>query len=318
MTLSKNKIMRMQMKDHHDRILTRALYPFHILTGEQVTDVLYSPGSLKRVKGYLKELTDTEYIQAFPVPLGSGQPPFAYALAEKGKKWLKTEHGLEVPFVYRATMANLHTLELNKFLIAAKNLEKVAPLRPHGNPVTSEMEDMPAVFVADIRHDFDLKAEPIKTTTREGRTVSIVPDALLDIQVRFPNTRKRNRRVVVIELERDTHRTKPFAEKLQDYIDVIRQEALQTYLKTYNFLICYVSTIGMEHVEKMQRITREVLVKNFGQIHPASDTNTTFHFAAIPPLRGKPIDIASTFLKPYWYVPFGEKDARYQMIDWNV
>src|SRR6185312_9519625 len=100
----------MQLKEHHDRILTDALYPFHLLTGEQVTDALYSPGSIKRVKGYLKELTDTQYIQAFPVALGRGQPPYDYALAEKGKKWLKTEHGLDVPFTYRATMANPHTL----------------------------------------------------------------------------------------------------------------------------------------------------------------------------------------------------------------
>ncbi len=303
------------LKDHHDNILTEALTPFHILTGEQVTNVLYAPGSVKRVKGYLKDLTDAQYIQAFPVHLGGGPPLYAYALAENGKKWLKSEHGIHIPFIYRPEMATLHTLELNKFLIVAKNLERVAPLQYHRNPITNAIETLPSVAVADIRHDFLLKKMPIKTTARSGRSISLVPDAILDVYIRSPNADKQKRQVLLIELERDTHRSKPFARKLQDYLTLIKQGALQAYLHTYNFRICYVSTIGLEHVEKMRRIAREVLIQTLGYINPASTMNRTFFFTAIPPLRGNPIAIRTSFLQPNWYVPFGEEKAQYILID---
>lgn len=59
----------MLLKVFQDNILTETLCPFHILTGEQVTDILYTPGSIEALAK-----TAIDEIRVIPVQIDQAQP----------------------------------------------------------------------------------------------------------------------------------------------------------------------------------------------------------------------------------------------------
>src|SRR5690242_9477793 len=72
------KSFKLSMKD--DDILA-AFIRFHYLTAEQVTRLLFSPGSLTYVKARLKLLADNEYLQrVYHVEKKPGKARYVYHL----------------------------------------------------------------------------------------------------------------------------------------------------------------------------------------------------------------------------------------------
>ena len=77
-------------KPHHDKILT-AMYHYHFMTVEQVTRLLYSSGSISKVRFLLAELATAGYLRFFhePRPTPVGSTPKIYMLSLQGFNHLK-------------------------------------------------------------------------------------------------------------------------------------------------------------------------------------------------------------------------------------
>src|SRR6266516_7946598 len=114
-----------------ERILCEALYPFHFLTLEQVTRLLYSSGSKNGVGNLLVKLTEAGYLDRFKLPTGFPLQPYVYMLGRKGKKYFEEEKGWDVPKLptlavmqARSHSFLMHLLEVNNVIITAKLLER--------------------------------------------------------------------------------------------------------------------------------------------------------------------------------------------------
>jgi hypothetical protein len=284
-----------------DKILF-ALYNYHLLTTDLVVPAVGSPGAATTVKANIHKLEKASYIYRFPLATTAGRSPLVCVLAEQGMKYLRDERGLEIAYYKPAsewtTMSSswlMHPLELNKFIIAA-----------HRMPAHS------GVRVTSFDHDYLIKSDPLMYLDEKGQAHGAVADAIINFAVP-------DRRVIWVELERDSHSKKAFAEKFANIYWVIAKGVFESRYQAALVKVCFVSTVSDEHVAWMRMIARQVLHDiTQGKVNPRSYRNRLFHFAHIPPLQGGEIHPVETFLEPYWMHPYdleGETETRYTLID---
>ena len=131
---------------------------YHFLTVEQLIRLRYSKGSLTTVQTKLKALTENKYLDRRHLPhTGTGNTVYVYNLTTKAQQYLQ-EAGFTGFSRYRRSdiltvkLPHLqHALSLNDVLIAARLLAK----------------DVPAITLAEARHDLDLKKTPVKVTVEK-------------------------------------------------------------------------------------------------------------------------------------------------------
>jgi hypothetical protein len=289
-----------------ERILVEAFYPFHFLTADQVTRLLYSPGSQKGVQAHLKRLADASYLDRFPLPTGYHLQPYIYFLGSKGNKYIHDIRGLEIVTLPKLSVLQtrshtflMHLLEINNVLITATLLERCNP----------------AVFLQSFEHDVTLKKEPFIATTTQGKKIEVVPDAVLDVRTRLLNSTMKRRRVLWIEVERGTNNDGSILKKLHGIYDVLYRRSFQERVSTPSIRVCYLTTAGEDDVERLRLLARKMLQERHGDhIHENHDDNLLFNFITIPAMGQGEIDVARTFLQSSWLHAFGDTE-RVPIID---
>ncbi|GHO98377.1 hypothetical protein KSF_084250 [Reticulibacter mediterranei] len=284
-----------------DKILF-TLSGYHLLTEDLVVSAVGSPGSASTVKANIKKLVEASYLYRFPLATIAGRSPFVCVLADQGMKYLRDERGLEIAFYkhpseWKAMSSNwlMHPLELNKFIIAAHHLP-----------------DQSDVRVASFEHDYLIKSNPLVYLDEKGKAHGVIADAIINFAVP-------KRRVVWVELERDSHSKKAFGEKFTNIYWIIAKGIFENRYHAELVKVCFVSTVDDEHIAWMRMIARQALHDiTQGHVNPISYRNRLFHFACVPPLQGEEIKPLGTFIEPYWMHPYDlecEKGMRYPLIE---
>lgn len=291
-----------------DKILL-ALYQYHLLTTDLVVPAVGSLGAATTVKENIQKLEAKNYLFRFPLSTTAGRSPLVCVLSEQGMKYIRDERELDISFYrhpseWKQLSSNwlMHPLELNKFIIAASRLTR---LHEQIEQVTWE-------------HDFLLKGAPLRATSKTGEKFGVIPDAILQLTVKRGPQEEPKRRVIWVELERDTHKEKAFTRKLTGIYWVIENGIFEQRYHHPIPRICFVSTAGQEHVEWMREQCRKMLIEIRGRVNPDSIRNRMFHFAAIPPLQGPQLDPFAVFTQPYWTHPFdepGEQGKLYPLLE---
>jgi Replication-relaxation len=277
-----------------DRFL-QAIYRYHMLKPEQLTQRYYSRGSLTFVKARLKRLTDHGYLDANEQPTTRGRSPFFYTLASKGIKYLK-EAGLGVNRYYRPSRKVeylpflLHTFSVNDVLIAAEWLA----------------EDMPQLTLAEMLHELVLKQDPCKVPggrerfsgerSISAKHSSIIPDGWLDFRYDCGTGTQERRMCIWLEVDRGTVGAKDFKEKATAILSFYKSGAYQKRFGTNSLRVAFATTDGMTRVKQMCAWLCDVLTKQ--QEKPGMAE--LFLCTALP----DEIDPHTLFLTPVWYVPF--------------
>ncbi len=307
----KSAPVKLEIKEAGDKILC-TLARFHLLTADLLIPAVGSLGSATTVHKNLLRLSVAKYIYRFPLATKTGKSPLVCVLGERGVKYLREERELEVAFYRKPSEWDrfssewlIHPLELNKFLISANLVGKLISL-PNG---------VSRILVTECLHDFTLKSAPLVYTDGEGNKHGVIPDALLTFGiVRNPNE-ARKKLTLWIELERNSHREKAFTQKFKDIYHVIENRVFDGRFGGRTLKVCFVSTIDMEHVEKMRRLAREELLRLRSYTSPQDPQNLVFHFGLIPSLQQEAIDTRQVFLSDYWLHPLdSEETRRYPLI----
>lgn len=284
-----------------ERILCEAIYPFHYMTLEMIGRLLnYKEAAYNTVGQHLLKLidrkgteeTDKGWLARFKLPTGYGLQPYVYMLGEKGKDYFRTEKEWEVPKLPSwATMQTrsysflMHLLEINNVIIAAKCLERYSS----------------NVCLLRFEHDVALKKNPIITTSNNGKKITIVPDAVIEIE------EASGRRVLWVELERGTNSDKYLLEKMNQIYDVFDRRVFQERVGTNRCRVCYLTTAGQVDVERLRRLARTVLSERKGETAAQSKRNMIFNFIAIPTMGTGDINVTQTFLLSSWLHPFNQE-----------
>ena len=297
---------------HHERIL-EAIYRYHFLTVEQVTRLLYSPGSLTTVRAYLYEMAQAKYLMYcyLPRPTPLGSVPKIYTLARAGINYLRAQ-GYDVPTRFhpseqeeKSYLFLRHTLAVNDVLIAAANLEK----------------HYPAISLYASLHERVLKRrEPIKVTygvldaagkpmvdkdsKQLQETIRLIPDAFLDFRITQPDLGKTYRYSVLLELDRATIEERPFRKKIRGLLAFIKSSQSITHFGAKLPTIAFVNAVGgTKRREQMKRWTEAELKRSK---EPYFWTQL-FMFTDLK--EDEAIDPETLFLSPVWYMPFQSKLA---------
>ncbi len=291
-----------------DKILL-ALYKYHLLTTDLVVPAVGSVGSATTVKENIQTLEAKNYLFRFKLATTGGRSPTVCVLAEQGMKYLRDERELDVSFYkhpseWKQMSSNwlMHPLELNKFIIAADRLSR-------------SYEQIERII---WEHDFLLKGDLLVATSQTGERFGVVPDAIVQFRVKQGTQEELKRRVIWVELERDTHKEKAFTRKLTGIYWVIENGIFEQRYHHPIPRICFVSTAGQEHVEWMREQCRKLLVELRGRVNHDSIRNRMFHFAVLPPLQGPHYDPLAVFALPYWMHPFdepGEQGKLYSLLE---
>ncbi|MGD9890084.1 MAG: replication-relaxation family protein [Dehalococcoidia bacterium] len=160
-----------------------AFLRYHFLTSPLVCQLFYAyPGSLTWAQTKLKDLTEAGYLERIYLPRRSraGSAPSLFTLARPGMQRLASL-GHPVPsrarpqrtrthgFLHLAHAVSVSTLLVNAELLA----------RQH-----------PAITVARMVHDLDLKRHPVTVADRDGTHTTVIPDGFLDLHLRGGDGRR--------------------------------------------------------------------------------------------------------------------------------
>ncbi len=288
----------LQLTQNHERII-RYINRYHYLTAEQFLTLLgYSDGTIKTLKGYLKELTDNKYLHSFYLPATSKSRPFVYGLGMRGRKYLiKTNewNGVySLPSEEKTYYTLMHILELNDFLIALEALTRLTP----------------SLHLFDMQHDLTLKRRPFLVTDLSGKKYGLIPDALVDVRLERQGRRPR-RYFFWIELDRETISNDAFREKIRNILLFTKNGLQEQYFgieQPIPFL--FATTAGARRVEKMLTLARMEFAA-----HPTASRNLMLKFAAVPPLMWDYPDPSQIFCRPYWQSPYSDPSDLATLID---
>lgn len=293
-----------------DGRIIETVYQYFLITNEQVTHALYSKGSFSTVKARLAKLVKQEYLMAFRKPTARGRRPIIYSTATKGLQYVKSQ-GFDVPTRFRPNEIrdlenNLpflnHTLAVNDFLIAARNLEK----------------HYPQITLHEARHERFLKQDPDKYPVpiydEEGKLIreevaTLIPDGFLDFHIRDEEQKKIYRCCILLELDRGKVEAKQFKRKIRKLVAFVKSGMYTRKYKSRKVTIAFATTAGETRVGKMQDWTRSELAKT----KEPPEISQMFVFTALPHLidpetneevEALNLDPETLFLSPVWVVPF--------------
>ncbi len=183
-----------------ETVILQGLYTFPYLTAEQVTTLLYSPGSIQKVREYLKRLHDKEEVYRKPMftQLQKGSSPFVYWLAAKGRNRLKK---IGYDFTNWRQPADMeaflksshfaHSMVATDFLIAA-------------------------TLVPSIHSDIQLVSLMHDVTLKRIRNAAVIPDGL--IHFLLPDG---TNYYLIMEVDLNTEKRVRFQEKIAHWMTYI-------------------------------------------------------------------------------------------------
>lgn len=228
-----------------DEQVLKWLQRLHYLSARQLCRLGYSSGSLTYVQTKLKRLTEAGYCQRIWLPKRAqyGSAPSVYTLARRGLNHLRAL-GLDINNRFhpaeKRTLSYLfldHTLELNDVLISLDLL----------------CQAIPSYRLAGFMHERELKRQPIKVVTKDGREAAVIPDAWLDLRLH-----DQYQVCLAIELDRGTEEQKRWRQKVANllaYAGGPYQEAFGTRSLTFTVI----TTAGEKRLMDLVRWTEAEL-----------------------------------------------------------
>lgn len=274
----KGIVKPLQINETLERYI-QAFNQYYFLTSKQLTKLMgYKPSMYTNVKPRLGDLVEAKYLQTIHLPTVEGKAPYIYTLAHKGVKYLR-ELGQEVEVTYRpSNIAELnhgwlkHLLELNDFLICAKQVEKGES----------------GFRLYKMWHDLALKRNPIKapvslmaTTEAEKkskRMKDVVPDGVLVFR-KEQEGKKTLQYSAWIEHDRGTEGSKTIKDKVRAIVAAILSGAVKEYFdipKIEN--VCFITSAGADRVETLRKWTMEALAS----LHVKPGMRDLFVFSCFP------------------------------------
>jgi hypothetical protein len=276
----------------HEKIL-KAINTYPYLTTNQITRLLYSEGSLTRVRDHLRYLTEEGYLhrQRLPVSQGSGQA--VYTLATLGRTYLIKNH-VPVAFYYRPSEAAKsrsyldHVIALNDTYLLFSLLAK----------------QFPEVEILRFVHEREFKVNPPRVAltiknkhTGNTRTItrSVIPDGYF--QLSLPGHSSLS---FALEVDRDTeHNPTAWQERIATYLAWLDTDNMEKMQAT-NLTVAVISTQGEKRLTELRDWTQKELERR-----NAWDCET-FLFASLDPSRTSPL---AFFFSPIWYRPKRQKET---------
>lgn len=263
---------------------------YHYVTCEQIVHLRYSPNSLPTCQLRLKALFEAGYLLRTRLPsLTVGATSYVYHISTKAQQLLEDTDSDTIQRIRRDDIAELsypflaHCLALNDVLIAAS-------LLPHS---------VPAITLAEMRHDLDLKRTPIRVNVPDNKLrtkINVVPDAWLDFRMEVPGRAKPRRKCLVIELDRGTTSITPLKQKLRALYTMAVSEEYQALFGTDLCQVAYCTTAGTDRLSQLKRWCEEELAEN-----GLESENGLYLFAALPDVVYDPQEL---FCSEMWYRPF--------------
>jgi hypothetical protein len=258
-----------------------ALERYAFLTANQLTRLLYAPGSRSYAQARLKRLADAGYLQRvfLPRPTRTGSAPLVYTLARKGHRaleaWGSTARRRNRPAGARAAsyLHLLHTLALNDFLLALELF----------------CGQTPRVQLAGLRHERELRRDPTTVRLADGAPTAVIPDAWVDLRLD-----ERFQECYVVELDRGTSGQRAWRGKvaaLLAYADGPYQRAFGTASLT----VAVVAVTGARRRDTLVAWTLAELVR-LGR----EDAAGLFRLAGVNPAVSPP---ATLFTGAIWRMP---------------
>ena len=227
-----------------------------MLTPEQISRLLYSPGNVNAVTIYLRDLLKHKYVHRFKLPTSEGKRPFIYTLAHEGRKYISDGDEMDRDVFYipdgqeqRNFLRLMHFLEENDFLMDAKLLEKSIKL------VEKKTYD---IELFDMQHDVLLQKDPVVARTSEGNRIEVTPDGILDFRVTSADLKKK-RVCIWVELDRGWHSIRKFKKKIREILTIHETGVDVQRFGTDRITYAFPTTAGDSRVEKMRMWTRQEL-----------------------------------------------------------
>jgi len=285
---SKSNKEQYTLKPIDDAILL-AFLCYHFLTSPLVCQLFYAyPGSLTWAQTKLKELTDAGYLERIFLPRRSqaGSAPSIYALGRKGMQRLAAT-GHEVASRARPYRARsygylflAHTLAVSTLLVKAELLA-----RRH-----------PAITIARMLHDLDLKRRPVAVVDRDGTPTTVIPDAFLDLHLRGGDG-QRYQSSLCFEWDTGSEPAGRYRRKLR----VLLAFARGPYQQAFATPVLTIAVATPDEARRAQLVAwTEAELTALG----AEDRATLFLFTAVDLETATPEEI---YLAPRWSVPFSRR-----------
>jgi hypothetical protein len=224
--------------------ILRAVHFYRYMTALDITNLLFSPGSLTHARDILKLLcggadnVENQYLYRFPLPqITSGKTEKVFTLGAKGREFLNNELGLSVNWYFRPQHVRhlshglmSHNLTLTRFLVCAHMFAKKS-----------------AFVISNIRISYEL----------EG---TVIPDAWILFQNRHDNLRS----PILVEIDRGSEYKHSFKKHIWSRIEFIRTGAYQEMFSSRGCMVAYATTgerpeYREARVRAMRAWTREIL-----------------------------------------------------------
>jgi hypothetical protein len=291
---------------HHHTILREALYPYHLVTDEQIIKLLFNQGSRSTVKAHLAAMAEQKLTGRIVLPTATGRRPYLNYLGIQGKRVLEREDGYTVTTYYeysdlqtRSFGWKMHLLELNDFLIAARLLSK----------------SVPEITLADWLHDFTITKNPPSALGKNGERIVIEPDGFLHFihTLQVAEREKKRHYYLLVELDRGTETLTKIAEKIRGYLYLFETGTLHKHFNAYSpkgeqlpLIIVFPTTDGETRLAALRKCARLELEAYKSDVKASSWINIMFKFASIPPLKKTPLEPKTLFCSPIWQTAIGE------------
>lgn len=272
------KPFMLSLRDHE---YLQAMLDHRGLTVEQLTRLLYKPGSLTYVRVNAKELADQKYLTRIHFPtVSTGASPFVYSLGTRGLRYLSDcDSDVEG---YRPLKAEnyftlKHLLAVNDFAIAARLLPRLDA----------------NVELVSWQHDWQLQHSPV-TAAIHNANISSVPDLFLDFTVLAGSKKKAFSCPIWVEVDRGSECGIKFKNKVQAIIQLVTAKAHEKRFGVTSITVAFATTGTVKRRDVMRQHIKAVL-SELGNISLAD----LFLFASLP----QELEPKELFLSPIWYTP---------------
>lgn len=263
-----------------DVSVLEAVRRFHFLTAEQTTQALYGRGSLTYARARLKRLADAGYLQRLYLPraMRGGSSAIVYTLTSNGHQACDPSNRLvrqKRPAEHQrhGSLFLDHTLAVNEVLIAAHRLA----------------QQIPGIYIADCRHERDLRRHPTRVQLDRGQTITVIPDGYLDIRLH-----ERVQMCFTLEVDRGTVEARAFRRKIAALL-AFALGPYRSLFHTQSLTITFVVDGDERRLTNVVTWTERELQGSGKQRHA-----DLFRFTRLP----AEIDPVRLFCTPRWFRPF--------------